>query len=173
MTQPDHRPDRQSFHVYVGDAVEPAVLPEWWGAMDSGVQTRSLRFDGPGGNWIDEGELPPSLIGAGAQISEVVGSGDFQGLADAGLVVGNRVMLQPIPAVVGGYDAVGVWTEGRTQQVGWLPGNVAAQVMADSMRRGLGYGAFVFGEHRDQASGARQDISLILGPGIVYSVAAP
>ena len=44
MTQPKHRPERQTFIVHVGAASEQAVLPEWWGALDSEVQSRALRY---------------------------------------------------------------------------------------------------------------------------------
>ena len=71
MTQPKHRPERKEFIVHVGDATAQATLPEWWGAIDSGIEARSLRFSEDGGNWIEERTLPDVLVAAGARLSEV------------------------------------------------------------------------------------------------------
>ena len=165
MTQPRHRPDRQSFIVHAGAAAESAVLPEWWGGLDSGVETRALRFAPDSGNWIDEGDLPRSLTAAGCQLSEVAAVMNFQGLASPGLAVGRRVLLKP-DAQPQDRFAIAVWTEDDSQQVGFLPSNVAAEVMAGSMRLRTGFGAFVVQEVRDSGSHERRDVTLPLGPGV-------
>ena len=95
MTQPNHRPDRQTFIVHAGDAAEYAALPEWWGALDWDTESRSLRFAPDGGNWIDEGELPDSLVAAGCRLSEVAATMEFSGLRHSGLTAGQRVLLKP------------------------------------------------------------------------------
>jgi hypothetical protein len=170
MTQPKHRPERQSFIVHAGDVAEAAVLPEWWGGLDSDVEARSLRFAPAGGTWIDEGELPESLRAAGCRLSEVAAVLDFDGLAHAGLEVGQRVLLKP-DAQPQDRFAIAVWTEDDTQQVGFLPSNVAAEVMQESMRRNTGFAAFVAAEVRDRKTRALRDVIILLGPGVVWAEA--
>ena len=46
---------------------------------------------------------------------------------------------------------------------------MAAEVMAVSMRDGTGFGGFVAQEVRDAESGERRDVSIIIGPGVVYA----
>jgi hypothetical protein len=164
MTQPNHRPERQQFIVHVGATAEPATLPEWWGAIDSGFESRSLRFAADDANWLDEGDLPQNLAAAGGRLAEVMGVGDHPGLANPGLDVGQRVLLQPE-----GRESIAVWTADASQQVGYLAGNVAAETMAESARRGAGYAAFVAAEQRDPQSGERRGLTVLLGPGAVWA----
>ena len=168
MTQPKHRPERQSFTVHVGPSSAPAVLPEWWGSIDSGIKARALRFSEDGGNWIEEQTLPDSLVAAGARLSEVSGVMDFQGLKHPSLEVGQRVLLKP-DAQPQDRFAIAVWTGDDSAQVGFLPSNVAEQVMAVSMRERVGFGGFVAQEVRDAESGERRDVSIIIGPGVVWA----
>lgn len=168
MTQAKHLPERQSFTVHVGDASAPAVLPEWWGSLDSDVESRSLRFSEDGGNWIEEGALPAALAGAGARLTEVAGVMDFEGLGHEGLGVGQRVLLQP-DAQPQDRFAIAVWTGDGSRQVGFLPSDVAAEVMGVSMRDGVGFGGFVAREVRDRASKQRRDVSVLIGPGVVWA----
>jgi hypothetical protein len=168
MTQPKHRPERQQFTVHVGAASAPAVLPEWWGSLDSGIEARSLRFSEAGGNWIEEGTLPESLRSAGARLSEVSGVMDFDGLQHERLEVGERVLLQP-DAQPQDRFAIAVWTGDGSRQVGFLPSNVAAEVMAVSMRDRVGFGGFVAHEVRDHGSKKRRDVSVLIGPGVVWA----
>jgi hypothetical protein len=167
MTQPEHRPRRASFIVHVGDSTAPATLPEWWGAIDSATEARALRFSEHGGNWIEEGSLPSALTAAGAMLTEVSGVLDFDGLADAGLEVGHRVLLKP-DAQPQDRFAIAVWTGDDRRQVGFLPSNVAATVMAESMRTRTGYAAFVAAEVRDKDGHTRRDLTILLGPGVVW-----
>jgi hypothetical protein len=171
MTQPKHRPERQGFTVNVGTASAPAVLPEWWGSIDSGVETRSLRFSEDGGNWIEEGTLPAALVAAGARLTEVAGVMDFEGISHPALAVGQRVLLQP-DAQPQDRFAIAVWTGDASKQVGFLPSNVAAEVMAVSMRDRVGFGGFVSGEVRDAGSEQRRDVTVLIGPGAVWADAA-
>ena len=168
MTQPNHRPQRQSFIVHAGTAAEHAVLPEWWGALESGIEVRSLRFSEDGGNWIEERELPQSLVAAGCRFSDVSGVMDYSGLANSGLQVGRRVLLKP-DAQPQDRFAIAVWTEDDSQQVGFLPSNVAADVMAESMRTRTGFAALVAQEVRDAQSKERRDVTILLGPGVVWA----
>jgi hypothetical protein len=168
MTQPKHRPERQEFVVHAGTAQERAVLPEWWGAIDSGVEARSLRFGEDGGNWIEERELPQSLAAAGCRLSEVAGVMDYEGLSHPGLAAGSRVLLKP-DAQPQDRFAIAVWTEDDSQQVGFLPSNVAAEVMSESMQTQQGYAAFVAQEVRDAESKERRDVTILLGPGVVWA----
>jgi hypothetical protein len=168
MTQPNHRPQRQTFIVHAGAATEEAVLPEWWGALESDVQTRSLRFSEDGGNWIEDRTLPASLAAAGCRLSEVAGVLDFTGLTHPGLEVGSRVLLKP-DAQPQDRFAIAVWTEDDSQQVGFLPSNVAAEVMAESMRTKQGFAAFVAQEVRDSSMLQRRDVTILLGPGVVWA----
>lgn len=168
MTQPKHRPERQNFIIHVGQASVVAVLPEWWGSLDSGIQSRSLRFSEDGGNWIEEGSLPSALVAAGARISEVAGVMDHEGLKHPGLEVGRRVLLKP-DAQPQDRFAIAVWTGDDAQQVGFLPSNVAAEVMAISMRDRVGFGGFVAQEVRDATSGERRDVTVLIGPGVVWA----
>ena len=167
MTQPQHRPERQAFIVRAGAAEENAILPEWWGPLDSGVESRSLRFYSDGDTWIDEEDLPESLTAAGCRLAEVVGVTSYPGLAHAGLEVGRRVLLQPDPTNPNDHNAIAVWTEDATQQIGYLPGDVAAETMSESLRRRTGYGALVAREHRDSKSHERHGVTVLLGPGVV------
>jgi hypothetical protein len=168
MTQPQHRPARQGFIVHAGDIAESAVLPEWWGGLDSDVESRALRFASGGGNWMDEHELPASLVSSGCRLSEVVGVMDFGGLAHPGLAVGRRVLLKPDPQPNDRF-AIAVWVEDDSHQVGFLPGNVAAQVMNESVRLSTGFGAFVAREVRDTSSGVRRDVTIFIGPGVIWA----
>lgn len=163
MTQPNHRPERQQFTVHVGAITEPATLPEWWGAIDSGFESRSLRFTADDANWLDEGDLPQALAAAGCRLAEVMGVGDHPGLPHPSLEVGHRVLLQPV-----GRESIAVWTEDASQQVGYLAGDVAAETMNESARRGTGYAAVVAAEQRDPESGARRGLTVLLGPGAVW-----
>ncbi len=168
MTQPNHRPDRQTFIVHAGDAAEYAALPEWWGALDSDTESRAMRFAPDGGNWIDEGELPDSLVAGGCRLSEVAATMEFSGLTHPGLAAGQRVLLKP-DAQPQDRFAIAVWTGDDAQQVGFLPSNMAAEVMAESMRRKTGFAAFVAAEVRDKASQQRRDVTILLGPGMVWT----
>lgn len=168
MTQPKHRPERQMFLVHVGPATAPAVLPEWWGALDSGTKARALRFSEDGGNWIQEQTLPSALTEAGAMLSDVAGVMDFEGLRSPGLAVGERVLLKP-DAQPQDRFAIAVWTGDDSAQVGFLPSNVSEQVMAISMRDRVGFGGFVAQEVRDAESGERRDVTIIIGPGVVWA----
>lgn len=168
MTQPNHRPERKEFIVHVGDATAPATLPEWWGSIDSGIEARSLRFSEDGGNWIEEQTLPEALVAAGARLSEVAGVMDYEGLKKPSLRAGQRVLLKP-DAQPQDRFAIAVWTGDDRNQVGFLPSNVAAEVMAVSMRDRTGFGGFVAQEVRDAESGERRDVTLIIGPGVVYA----
>lgn len=168
MTQPKHRPERQEFTVHVGAATAPATLPEWWGAIDSGIEARALRFSEDGGNWIEEQTLPSALVEAGARLSEVAGVMDYEGLKRPSLRVGERVLLKP-DAQPQDRFAIAVWTGDDRYQVGFLPSNVAAEVMAISMRDRTGFGGFVAQEVRDAESGERRDVTLIIGPGVVHA----
>ena len=168
MTQPKHRPERQDFIIHVGTATAPATLPEWWGSLDSGIEARALRFSEDGGNWIDEQTLPGALVEAGARLSEVSGVMDYEGLKAASLEVGQRVLLKP-DAQPQDRFAIAVWTGDGSQQVGFLPSNVAEQVMAVSMRERVGYGGFVAQEVRDAESGERRDVAILIGPGVVWA----
>ena len=168
MTQPKHRPERRDYTIHVGAATAQATLPEWWGSIDSGIEARAFRFSEDGGNWIDEQSLPRALVEAGARLSEVAGVMDYDGLKAAGLEVGQRVLLKP-DAQPQDRFAIAVWTGDDTQQVGFLPSNVAAEVMAVSMRDRTGFGGFVAQEVRDAGSKERRDLSIIIGPGVVYA----
>ena len=168
MTQPKHRPERENFIVHVGPATAPATLPEWWGSIDSGIEARALRFSEEGGNWIEEQTLPAALVEAGARLSEVAGVMDYEGLKAASLRAGERVLLKP-DAQPQDRFAIAVWTGDDAKQVGFLPSNVAAEVMAVSMRDRVGFGGFVAQEVRDAESKERRDVSLIIGPGVVYA----
>ena len=167
MTQPQHRPERQAFIVRAGAVEENAILPEWWGPLDSDIESRSLRFYGDGDTWLDEDDLPESFVTAGCRLAEVVGVTSYPGLAHPRLEVGRRVLLQPDPTNPNDHDAIAVWTEDATQQVGYLPGNIAAETMTESLRRRTGYGAFVAREHRDSRSHERQSVTILLGPGVI------
>ncbi len=168
MTQPKHRPERQQFIVHAGDASVEATLPEWWGAIDSGIEARSLRFSEGGGNWIEERSLPVALTAAGARLSEVAGVMDFEGLKKPELQVGQRVLLKP-DAQPQDRFAIAVWTADDSTQVGFLPSNVSAEVMAVSMRDRVGFGGFVAQEVRDADSKERRDVTILIGPGVVYA----
>jgi len=172
MTQPKHRPERQTFIVHAGAATESAVLPEWWGSLDSGVEARSLRFSEDGSNWIEERALPESLTAAGCRLSEVVGFLDYSGMASLRLAVGARVLLKP-DAQPQDRFAIAVWTEDDAQQVGFLPSNVAAEVMAESIRLRTGFAAFVAQEVRDVESKERRDVTILLGPGVIWAKRVP
>jgi hypothetical protein len=171
MTQPKHRPERQAFIVRAGGIEVPATLPEWWGGLDAEIESRALRFDGEGGNWIPEDELPESLSSLGCRLTEVVGVMNYSGLISPGLDVGRRVLLQPEPTNPQDHNAIAVWLEDGSQQVGYLPGNIAAETMVESMRRGTGYAAFVAGEDRDSKTQVRRGLSILLGPGAVFATA--
>mgnify|MGYP001551318621 FL=1 len=168
MTQPKHRPERQEFTIHVGTATAQATLPEGWGSIDSGIQARALRFSEDGGTWIEEQTLPRALVEAGARLSDVAGVMDYEGLKAASLEVGQRVLLKP-DAQPQDRFAIAVWTGDEAAQVGFLPSNVAADVMAISMRDRTGFGGFVAQEVRDAGSGERRDVTIIIGPGVVYA----
>ena len=168
MTQPRHRPERQDFTVHVGAATAQATLPEWWGSLDSDVETRALRFSEDGGNWIEEQTLPAGFVEAGARFTEVAGVMDFEGINAASLEVGQRVLLQP-DAQPQDRFAIAVWTGDGATQVGFLPSNVAAEVMAVSMRDRTGFGGFVAQEVRDVQSKTRRDVTILIGPGVVHA----
>lgn len=168
MTQPKHRPERQNFIIHAGTVTAAATLPEWWGSLDSGIETRALRFSEDGGNWIEEQTLPSALAEAGARISEVAGVMDYEGLNSAALTVGQRVLLKP-DAQPQDRFAIAVWTGDDSAQVGFLPSNTAAEVMAVSMRDRVGFGGFVAQEVRDPSTNQRRDVTIIIGPGVVWA----
>ena len=168
MTQPKHRPQRQNFIVHVGAGSAAAPQPEWWGSQDSGSEAPAQRVSGDGANWIDEGPRPRGRFEAGARLTEVAGVMDFEGLKSTTLQVGQRVLLKP-DAQPQDRFAIGVWTGDDAEQVGFLPSNVAEQVMAVSMREKVGFGGFVAQEVRDAQSSDRRDVRIIIGPGVVWT----
>jgi hypothetical protein len=93
---------------------------------------------------------------------------DYEGLKRPSLRVGERVLLKP-DAQPQDRFAIAVWTGDDRYQVGFLPSNVAAEVMAISMRDRTGFGGFVAQEVRDAESGERRDVTLIIGPGVVHA----
>jgi HIRAN domain len=169
MSEQPFRPERQTFLVHAAGAEEYGVLPEWWGAIGSEVQSRSLRFSDDGAVWLDEGELPSSLKAAGCKLTEVSDVAEYGGVGHPSLEVGRRVLLQPEPANPRDPNAVAVWAEDASQLVGYLPSELAAEIRQEAARRGTGYGAFVAAEERDTASGERRGLHIILGPGIVWA----
>lgn len=169
MTNPKHRPERQRFLIHAGPAVHEAILPEWWGALDSDVESRSLRFPGDSGNWLDEDVLPESLISAGARLVGVQEVADHQGLADAGVEVGRPVVLRPEPTHPRDRDAIAVWVDGSPERIGYLLGDLAAETMRESHRRRAAYKAIVAGEVRDARTGVRLSVTLLLGPASVWA----
>ena len=169
MTQPRHRPPRQNFLIHAGSVAEAAVLPEWWGALDSDTESRSLRFSENGGNWIDEDELPAPLVAAGCRLSEVIGVEDHLGLADPDLSVGQKVLLKPMPSDAQGHRAILVLVADGTQSVGYLPKDVAEETMDESHRLRSAYAAVVAAEVRDAASHERQGVALLIGPGSIWA----
>ncbi|MFV2062163.1 MAG: HIRAN domain-containing protein [Chloroflexota bacterium] len=169
MTQPSHRPPRQAFVVHAGSAEERAILPEWWGALDSDIESRRLRFDGDQGTWLPEDDLPALLEAAGCRLSDVVGVSSYDGLTHRSLEIGQRVLLRPEPANVADRNAIAVWIEDGSQQVGYLPRDVAAQVTSEAQRRRAGYGAFVACEQRETKSRERRGLTILLGPGVIWA----
>lgn len=170
MTQPKHRPERETFIVHVGEAAEWATLPEWWGAVDAPIQSRQLRFSSDGSTWLDENELPATLTEAGARLASVLETAALPGLADPSLVVGQPVILRPEPHP-GDSNAIAVWNASQ-QQVGYVLGEIAAEIMRESHRRRAAYKAVVAGEQRDAQSGERGALTVLLGPGSVWAEAA-
>ena len=169
MSEQPFRPERQTFLVHADGTEEYGVLPEWWGALGSDVQSRSLRFSDDGEVWLDEGQIPASLQAAGCILTEVVGVSDFGGVAHPSLDVGRRVLLQPEPANPSDPGAISVWVGDASEVVGYLPGALAADIRREAERRGTGYGAFVAAEERDAASHERRGLSIMLGPGLVWA----
>jgi len=169
MTEQPFRPKRQTFLVHVGGTEAYGVLPEWWGALDSDVQSRSLRFSDDGAVWLDEGELPGTLQGAGCHLTAVVGVEGYEGVRHPDLEVGRRVMLQPETAHPSDPNAISVWVEDASQMVGYLPSELAGDIRREAERRGTGYGAFVAAEERDAATHERRALHIILGPGVVWA----
>lgn len=170
MTQPKHRPERESYIVHVDSAAEEATLPEWWGAIDSDVESQRLRFIREGSTWLPEDELPESLREAGGRIAEVEETAGRTGLADPELRVGAPVVLRPEPHPTD-PNAIAVWSAGQ-QHVGYLLGQVAAETMQESRRRQAAYKAIVAGEERDAQSRDRRSITILLGPVGVWAETA-
>ena len=166
MTQPKHRPERDTCIVHVGSVAEPATLPEWWGAIDSEVQSRQLRFDGDDGTWLPEDSLPASLVEAGCRLAVVAETEGRPGLDDPVLALGQPVVLRPEPHP-SDSNAIAVWTANQ-QHIGYVLGDVAAETMSESHRRRSAYKAVVAGEQRHRESGDRRAITLLLAPGSVW-----
>lgn len=169
MSEQPFRPERQTFLVHAGGIEEYGVLPEWWGALDSEVQSRSLRFSDDGAVWLDEGELPGTLQGAGCHLTAVIDVAEHEGVTHPSLEVGRRVLLQPEPADPTDPNAISVWVEDASQLVGYLPSDLAVDIKREAERRGTGYGAFVAAEQRDAESEVRRGLHIILGPGVVWA----
>lgn len=167
MTQPKHRPERQSLVIHVGAAFEPATLPEWWGAIDSDVESRGLRFAGSDGNWLADDELPTTLHEAGGRLADIAETEGRDGLADPSLAPGQAVILRPEPHPTDRY-AIAVWST-APQHIGFLLGDIAAETMSESHRRQAAYKAIVAGEVRDKESGARRSVTILLGPAAVWA----
>lgn len=166
MTQPNHRPDRDTCIVHVGDVAEPATLPEWWGAIDSETESRQLRFSSDGSNWLPEDELPALLTQAGCRMAEVAETDGRAGLTDAALALGQPVVLRPEPHPTD-PNAIAVWSANQ-EHVGYVLGDLAAETMAESHRRRSAYKAVVAGERRSRESGERLGVIILLGPGSVW-----
>ena len=169
MTEQPFRPERQNYSVHAGAIETAAILPEWWGALDSDTESRSLRFPGDEGVWLSEDELPEALQSAGCRLSEIVAANDHHGLEHPALVVGMRVLLRPEPDNAQAHGAIAVWVGDGSQQVGYLPQDVAAHTMAEAQRLGTGFGGFVASEVRDTSSHERRAITVFLGPGAVWA----
>ena len=169
MTQPAHRPERQEFSIHAGATEAPAVLTEWWGALDSDSEMRGLRFPGGDDVWLEDDELPGALASAGCKVTEVISVDNYAGLSSPSLTVGQRVLLRPEPTNPYDHNAISVWLEDGSLQVGYLPRNVAAETNAEAQQRGTGFAAFVVKEVRDKNTEARQGLSILLGPGAVWA----
>lgn len=167
MSGPKHRPEREAFVVHVGSAAEEATLPEWWGGLDSGVESRRLRFAGEDGNWLPDDTLPDPLRDAGGRLADVAETEGRTGLADPSLVVGQPVVLRPEPHPTDA-NAIAVWSAGQ-QHVGYILGPLAVETMAESHRRRAAYKAIVAGEQRDSDSGERRALTILLGPAWVWA----
>jgi hypothetical protein len=163
MTQPKHRPERTQLIIHAGTAEARAIVPEWWGAIDSDFESRRLRFAGDGRQWLDEGILPPSLIAAGCYFADVVSTDGQPGLVHRRLVAGARVLLQP-ESTPQGSAAIAVWLDGAPIKVGYLPADVAAGAIEAARRHGTGFGAVVASEARDAKTHERRGVTVILGP---------
>jgi hypothetical protein len=166
MTQPKHRPERDTCIVHVGPVAEPATLPEWWGAIDSDVESRQLRFGSDDRLWLPEDELPNALVEAGCRLAAVAETEGRVGLADPALALGQPVVLRPEPHPTD-PNAIAVWSASQ-QHIGYVLGDVAAEAMSESHRRRAAYKAVVAGEQRRKESGERTEITILLGPGSVW-----
>jgi hypothetical protein len=146
-----------------------AVVTEWWRPPDGDVESRSLRFLGPGGTWLDGDDLPPSLKDAGCSITKVAGATRHAGIAHPTLNVGWAVKLRPEPSNPSDRNAVGVWTTDDILQVGYLPPEVGAATLAEARRRQSVYGALVVAEFRRVGSNERVGLKVLIGPGNVWA----
>ena len=164
---------RTPLNVHVGNATDEAVLLEWWKPLDGAVETRSIRFyERDKGLWLEEDDLPQPLRLPGSRITEVVGVGDHPGRAALTVGAGQPLHLQPEPRNPQDPNAIGVFTQERVQ-IGYLPGDVAAETIAESHRVRSAFGALIVTEHRNAESGERIGIKVLIGPGRVWAEQPP
>lgn len=83
-------------------------------------------------------------------------------LQNSAFAVGQRVRLLPDPAEKHDPNAIGVWSEDGTVQVGWIPKWMAAD-LSPLMRSGDDRAGLVMVEHQS-AGGQRLEIGLLVAP---------
>jgi hypothetical protein len=104
----------------------------------------------------------PEMTDAGIRITHVAGvSYRRDALQDNRFAPGSTLLLRPEPDNPHDGNAIGVWDQSGTMQVGYLDRQIAAELAPD-MRRGRGLGAFVLQEYRLRPDGERCSLVIAL-----------
>lgn len=156
-----------TFILHAGSASDAVALVEWKPMSDRGVEGRGYNFYGPRSIWLRGDELPGPFKAAGCRIARVAGVTQYRGIARPDLGVGQQVQLRPEPTNRHDPNAIAVWTFDGTEQVGYLPRDVAAETMDYARRHQTTFGALVVWEFRRTGSSERVGVKLLIGPGNV------
>jgi len=102
---------------------------------------------------------------AGLVLANVAGVTHYsRALQALEFVPGREVTLVPEPDNKHDRNAVAVWDDRRTMQLGYVPREVAAGL------RFNGHRGYVFREYREIRSNRRQGLKLVLGPGLALDI---
>ena len=149
--------------VHAGDVAADVDMVDWKPMSGGETEGRGLNFSNDQGTWMMGDLLPESITAAGFVATKVVGVTYRDGIGQHGLSVGSQVQLRPEPTNPKDPNAIAVWGPAGVQ-VGYLPAEIAATVIAEARRRQRAYHGLVTWEFRVAGSSDRVGIRLLIGP---------
>lgn len=169
-TSPDDGMVTLPHHVYYVLG-ELRVRGEWFDTRGAGdpMFSHGYALLGPRGgqHGVWDELMPAKWQSAGLQCVLVAGvTYKPRSLQSTDYLPSRRVSLVPEPNNPHDAHAVGVWNASRTDQLGYLPKDVASVVHLTHPTSD----AFVLREHRDRRTNARLGVKIVFAPGLQMDV---